>query len=57
MRWSSLLAVAPLAQALPQRASGGGATLLRFACSQVVIERLDPYVSRSESAKPGWAWN
>jgi len=47
MFWSSVLAFAAFAQA--QRAGGGrgggmsgGGAMLRFGCSQVVIERLDP---------------
>ncbi len=45
MMWpSSLLALTALVQALPQGrgASGGRTAMLRFGCSQVVIERLDP---------------
>lgn len=51
---SALLAFASLASAMPQFGGGGrgggggggstghGTSLIRFGCSQVVIERLDP---------------
>jgi hypothetical protein len=38
--WLGLLALAGLAQA--QRGSGGGSAMLRFGCSQIVIDRIDP---------------
>lgn len=45
MFWSTLLAFAVLADALPQTTpikGPGDNSLVRFGCSQVVIERLDP---------------
>ncbi len=39
MRWISLI---PLAVTLP-----GAHALLRFSCSQLVVERLDPQVIRT----------
>jgi hypothetical protein len=51
MLWSSLLALTALVQAAPQGRMGGGGNggtaMLRFGCSQAVIERLDPYVTQS----------
>ena len=38
MHWSILLGLAATAEAQ----FGGGTTMLRFGCSQVVIDRLDP---------------
>ncbi|KAI0172930.1 hypothetical protein GGR52DRAFT_591447 [Hypoxylon sp. FL1284] len=48
MFWSSLLAFAALANAAPQSVpikGPGDNSLVRFGCSQVVIERLDPLVN------------
>ncbi|CAK7199469.1 hypothetical protein SEUCBS139899_002149 [Sporothrix eucalyptigena] len=54
MIWSALFAFASLATAAPQFGGGGGGSggstghgtsLVRFGCSQVVIERLDPLVN------------
>jgi hypothetical protein len=48
MLWSTL-AFAALAQAAPQMGGGGGGlTMLRFGCAQVVIDRLDPLVNPSQ---------
>lgn len=46
MIWSALVVLAAVAEALPQ--GGGGTTsvtMLRFGCTQVVIDRLDPLVN------------
>jgi len=45
MLWTSLLAVAALAEAAPQLGGAGGLTMLRFGCAQIVIDRLDPLVN------------
>ncbi len=54
MFWAVFFAAPALIHALPQvtptrppgsKDGGGGFSLIRFGCSQVVIERLDPYVS------------
>lgn len=49
MFWTSLLTLAPLVGAAPQFGGGGGGggglTMLRFGCTQVVIDRLDPLVN------------
>jgi hypothetical protein len=45
MHWTSLLALTALAEAAPQFGGGGGVTMLRFGCTQVVIDRLDPLVN------------
>jgi hypothetical protein len=47
MLWSTLLAFTALVEAAPQLGGGGGGrgTLLRFGCSQIVIERIDPLVN------------
>ncbi|KEZ45374.1 hypothetical protein SAPIO_CDS2203 [Scedosporium apiospermum] len=45
MHWTSLLALTALAEAAPQFGGGGGLTMLRFGCTQVVIDRLDPLVN------------
>jgi hypothetical protein len=39
----------PMLRAIPNRTSP--MAMLRFGCSQVVIERLDPYVSHPEHSK------
>lgn len=46
MLWSALL-LAALVEAAPQFGGGGGnaATMLRFGCSQLVIDRIDPLVN------------
>ncbi|TVY82100.1 hypothetical protein LSUE1_G005832, partial [Lachnellula suecica] len=41
MFWSALLAFAAFAQAAPQ----AGSTMLRFGCSQIVVDRIDPLVN------------
>ena len=52
MFWASLVAFAAFAEAIPKglnsaviEARQGGVTMLRFGCSQVVIDRLDPLVN------------
>ncbi|RDL32477.1 Uncharacterized protein BP5553_08933 [Venustampulla echinocandica] len=47
MIWSArtLVAFAALGEAVPQFGGGGGSTMLRFGCSQVVIDRIDPLVN------------
>ncbi|OIW27114.1 hypothetical protein CONLIGDRAFT_707998 [Coniochaeta ligniaria NRRL 30616] len=52
MFWTSLIAFAALAEAIPKglnsaviEARQNGVTMLRFGCSQVVIDRLDPLVN------------
>lgn len=52
MYWSSLLAFTALAEAVPQFGGGGGLTMLRFGCSQVVIDRLDPLVNPGQVPSP-----
>jgi hypothetical protein len=47
MLWSALL-FAALAEALPQGGGGGGVTMLRFGCTQLSIDRLDPLVNPGE---------
>jgi hypothetical protein len=42
MRSVALLALGAAVQAAPQRGGGGGITMLRFGCAQVVIDRIDP---------------
>ena len=46
MYWTTLLALAALAEAQ------GGANMLRFGCSQITIERLDPLVNPGEFPTP-----
>jgi hypothetical protein len=45
MLWSALLAFAALTEAMPQGGGGGAYTMLRFGCSQIVIDRIDPLVN------------
>ena len=51
MHWSTLLSLAALAEAAPKKGMyslakrQGGTTMLRFGCTQVVIDRLDPLVN------------
>ncbi len=45
MIWSALVAFAALVEALPQGGGGGASTMLRFGCSQIVIDRIDPLVN------------
>ncbi|KAI0896497.1 hypothetical protein F4806DRAFT_464729 [Annulohypoxylon nitens] len=45
MFWSTLLGLAAFAEAAPQFGGGGGTTMLRFGCPNVVIDRLDPLVN------------
>lgn len=52
MHFSNIIALAAIAEALPQFGGGfgggggggfgGGTTMLRFGCAQIVIDRLDP---------------
>lgn len=51
MLFSTLL-LAGLAQALPQGGGGSGFTMLRFGCSQVVIDRIDPLVNPGQAPSP-----
>lgn len=49
----SALAVFPaLAVALPQFGGSQGYTMLRFGCSQVVIDRIDPLVNPGQAPSP-----
>ena len=47
MYWTTLIGLAALAEAAPQFGGGGAGatTMLRFGCTQVVIDRLDPLVN------------
>ncbi|KAF2260287.1 hypothetical protein CC78DRAFT_473231 [Lojkania enalia] len=47
----ALLSFAVLSEALPQW-GGGGSTMLRFGCSQVVIDRIDPLVNPGQAPSP-----
>ncbi|KAG7286710.1 hypothetical protein NEMBOFW57_009021 [Staphylotrichum longicolle] len=53
MRWSALL-LAALAEASPQFGGSGGSksTMLRFGCSQLVIDRIDPLVNPGQAPSP-----
>lgn len=51
MIFPALLALAGLSEALPQF-GGGGSTMLRFGCSQVVIDRIDPLVNPGQAPSP-----
>lgn len=48
----SNLLFAALANALPQAGGGNGFTMLRFGCSQVVIDRIDPLVNPGQAPSP-----
>lgn len=49
----STLLLAALAEALPQfPGSGNGPTMLRFGCSQLVIDRIDPLVTPGQLPSP-----
>ncbi|TRX93758.1 hypothetical protein FHL15_005434 [Xylaria flabelliformis] len=52
MFWSGFLAFPALAAAVPQGYGGSGSAMLRFGCSQVVIERLDPLVNPGVNPSP-----
>lgn len=52
MYWSTILGFSTLAGAVPQFGGGGGLTMLRFGCSQVVIDRLDPLVNPGSVPSP-----
>ncbi|KAK3314293.1 hypothetical protein B0H66DRAFT_577936 [Apodospora peruviana] len=54
MHWSALVALAALAEAAPQFGGGGGSrsTMLRFGCSQLVIDRIDPLVNPDTAPSP-----
>ncbi len=52
MYWSTILGFTTLAGAVPQFGGGGGLTMLRFGCSQVVIDRLDPLVNPGAIPSP-----
>ncbi len=51
MYWAPLLALAALTEAAPSfeasvlKARQGGTTMLRFGCTQIVIDRVDPLVN------------
>lgn len=45
MFWTTLLGLIAAAEAVPQFGGGGGTTMLRFGCPNVVIDRLDPLVN------------
>ncbi|KAF2203035.1 hypothetical protein GQ43DRAFT_390963 [Delitschia confertaspora ATCC 74209] len=51
---SALAAIAALTEALPSPQFGGGgqSTMLRFGCSQVVIDRIDPLVNPGLAPSP-----
>jgi hypothetical protein len=52
MLWSPLL-LAALAEAVPQFGGGGSrSTMLRFGCSQLVIDRIDPLVNPGQLPSP-----
>ena len=48
----ALLALLGLAEAAPQIGGGGQSTMLRFGCSQVVIDRIDPLVNPGVAPSP-----
>jgi hypothetical protein len=64
MHWSTLLGLTALAEAAPQFGGGfgggggggggfgGGTTMLRFGCTQIVIDRLDPLVNPGQIPAP-----
>jgi hypothetical protein len=60
MLWASLLAFTALANAAPTNDAvpaylqkrQGSQTMLRFGCSQVVIDRLDPLVNPGQAPSP-----
>lgn len=52
MYWSTILGLASVAGAVPQFGGGGGVTMLRFGCAQVVIDRLDPLVNPGAVPSP-----
>lgn len=45
MHFPTILGFTTLAAAVPQFGGGGGVTMLRFGCAQVVIDRVDPLVN------------
>ncbi|KAH7128738.1 hypothetical protein B0J11DRAFT_277863 [Dendryphion nanum] len=52
MIFSAILALVSVAEALPQGGGGGGSTMLRFGCSEVVIDRIDPLVNPGQAPSP-----
>lgn len=57
LRNAALLALAAFAEAAPQfggggGGGGGGTTMLRFGCTQTVIDRLDPLVNPGQLPSP-----
>lgn len=50
MYWQYLTALALLAK--DASAQGGSGAMFRFACSQLVIERLDPLVTPGQNPSP-----
>jgi hypothetical protein len=49
------MGLAAVAEAMPQFGAGGGAgraTMLRFGCSQIVIDRIDPLVNPDQMPSP-----
>ena len=51
MAWKTLAAAGLLAQYVSAQGGAGG-NMFRFACSQLVIERLDPLVTPGSSPSP-----
>lgn len=51
MFFSAIVALAAVAEAAPQM-GGGGFTMLRFGCSQVAIDRIDPLVNPGQAPSP-----
>ncbi|KAG9232511.1 hypothetical protein BJ875DRAFT_404779 [Amylocarpus encephaloides] len=47
-----LVSFAALAQAVPQAGGFGSSTMLRFGCSQIVIDRIDPLVNPDQLPSP-----
>jgi hypothetical protein len=52
MFWTTILGFTTVVGAVPQFGGGGGLTMLRFGCSQVVIDRLDPLVNPGSVPSP-----
>ena len=52
MIFSTIVALAALSEAMPQRGGSGGSTMLRFGCSEVVIDRIDPLVNPGQAPSP-----
>jgi hypothetical protein len=52
MKSFAIVALAAVAEALPQFGGGGQSTMLRFGCAQVVIDRIDPLVNPGVAPSP-----